>query len=96
MLRHVVLLTLDDGADVDGIVSSLRRLPDLIDEIRGYEVLADAGLAAGNAQVAVIGTFDDAIAWRAYLDHPEHQAVLQLQIVPHLVARTAVQAPVDG
>ena len=91
MLRHVVLLTLDDTADAPGIVASLRRLPGLIDEIRDYEVLADAGLAEGNARIGVIGTFDDAAAWQAYVDHPEHQAVVQQQIRPHLVSRTAIQ-----
>jgi hypothetical protein len=92
VLRHVVLLTLDGDADVEGIVASLRRLPGLIDEIRSYEVLADAGLAEGNAHIAVTGTFDDDAAWRAYVDHAEHQAVLQQQIRPHLVTRSALQA----
>ena len=91
MLRHVVLLNLDADADLEGIVASLRRLPGLVDEIRTYEVLADAGLAEGNAQVAVIGTFDDAAGWQAYIDHPEHQAVVQEQIRPHLVSRSAIQ-----
>ena len=70
------MFTLDADADLDGLVASLRRLPELIAEIRSYEVLADAGLAEGNAQVAVIGTFDDEAGWRAYLEHPEHQAVV--------------------
>lgn len=93
MLRHLVLFVLDDRADIDRLVGSLRRLPDLIDEIRSYEVLVDAGLAEGNAQVAVIGTFEDEAGWRAYVEHPEHQAVVQQQIRPHLVTRTALQAP---
>ena len=82
------MFTLDADADLDGLVASLRRLPELIDEIRSYEVLADAGLAEGNAHVAVIGTFDDEAGWGAYLEHPEHQAVVLEQIRPHLVART--------
>ena len=85
------MLTLDADTDLDGLVASLRRLPELIDDIRSYEVLADAGLAEGNAQVAVIGTFEDEAGWRAYLDHPDHQAVVQEQIRPHLVSRAAVQ-----
>ena len=85
------MLTLDADADLDGLAASLRQLPGLIDDIRSYEVLLDAGLAEGNAQVAVIGTFDDEAAWRAYLDHPDHQAVVQQQIRPHLLARTALQ-----
>jgi hypothetical protein len=95
VLRHVVMFTLADDADVDGLVASLRRLPDLIDGIRSYEVLPDARLVEGNAQVAVIGTFDDQAGWQAYVDHHEHQAVLQQQIRPHLVHRAAVQSLVS-
>ena len=45
----------------------------------------------GNAHIGVVGTFDDAAGWKAYIDHPEHQAVVQQQIRPHLVNRTAIQ-----
>lgn len=91
MLRHLVLFTLDESADLDGLLAALCELPASIPEIRAYEVHRDAGLVDGNAQVAVLGSFDDAAAWRAYQDHPDHQRVLTELIRPHLVSRTAIQ-----
>jgi hypothetical protein len=89
--RHVVLLTLDDRADVDGLLDALGGLPEAIPELRAYQVGRDAGLVAGNATVAVVADFDDEAGWRTYADHPAHQAVIAERIRPHLVTRAAVQ-----
>jgi hypothetical protein len=90
-LRHIVLLTLADDCDVDGVVDALRGLPAQIPELRSYVVGRDAGLAEGNATVAVVADLDDAAAWATYRDHPAHQQVIAERIRPWLVARTAVQ-----
>ena len=58
-LRHVVLLTFDESCDVDELVATLRELPAAIPELRRYVVGADAGLAEGNATVAVVADVDD-------------------------------------
>lgn len=92
MFRHVVLLTLDESADLDGLVAALEALPAAIPEIRTYDVHRDAGLADGNAQVAVVAGFDDEAGWRTYADHPAHLQVIAERIRPHLVARTALQS----
>jgi hypothetical protein len=91
--RHVVLLTLDGNCDVDGIVDALRELPAQIPELRSYVVGRDAGLAEGNATVAVVADVDDEAGWRTYTDHPAHRQVIAERIRPHLVARVAVQHP---
>jgi hypothetical protein len=90
-LRHVVLLTLDDTCDVDGLVEALRGLPAQVPSLRSYVVGRDLGLAEANATVAVVADCDDEAGWRAYVDHPAHQQVLAERIRPHLVARTALQ-----
>lgn len=89
--RHIVLLTLDDACDVDGVIAALRTLPGQIPELRSYVVGRDAGLTEGNATVAVVADCDDQAGWEAYRDHPAHQAVIAERIKPHLVSRTAVQ-----
>jgi len=89
--RHVVLLTFDDGCDLDRLVASLRELPGQIPELRSYVVGRDAGISEGNATLAVTADFDDEAGYVAYRDHPAHQQVLAEQIRPHLLARTAVQ-----
>ena len=72
-------------------VATLRELPAAIPELRRYVVGADAGLAQGNATVAVVADVDDESGWRVDIDHPAHQQVLAERIRPHLVTRTAVQ-----
>jgi hypothetical protein len=89
--RHVVLITLDDDCDVDGLLAALRELPAAIPELRSYVVGRDAGLSEGNATIAVVADVDDEAGWLAYRDHPAHQQVIAERMRPHLVARTAVQ-----
>ena len=93
-LRHIVTLTFRDDTSaerVESIAAALRELPDQIPELRSYVVGVDAGLSEGNASLAVVADFDDVAAWETYRDHPAHQAVITQQIVPVLIARSAVQ-----
>lgn len=91
--RHIALLTFAPGTDVDAIVEALHTLPAQIPELRSYEVGRDAGLAADNADLAVVAELDDRAGYEAYRDHPAHQAVIAELIAPHLTARTAAQHP---
>jgi hypothetical protein len=95
VLRHIVLLTLDDGADVDAIVAALEALPPIIPSIRSYEVGRDLGLADGNHQLGIVALFDDADGWRAYQQHEAHQAAITQLIRPFLQTRAATQFEVD-
>lgn len=90
-VRHVVLLTLDESCDVDGLVAALRELPAQIPSLRSYVVGRDLGLSEGNATVAVVADCDDEAGWIAYRDHPAHQQIIAERVRPHLVQRTAVQ-----
>ena len=93
-VRHISCLTWSERATpaaIEAIRVALEELPDLIPELRGYTVGADLGLAAGNADFAVVADFDDVEGWRRYTDHPAHQAVLVEQIRPILASRVAVQ-----
>jgi hypothetical protein len=89
--RHVVLLTLDEGCDVEALVEDLRTMGAGIPELRGYVVGRDAGLSEGNATVAIVADCDDEAGWVAYRDNPDHQRMIAERIKPHLLARTAVQ-----
>jgi hypothetical protein len=93
-LRHVVTLTFqDDTTDeqVEEIVEALRLLPSQIDALRGYVVGRDAGLADGNASLAIVADFDSVQDYEVYRDHPAHQAVITQLIVPVIASRSAVQ-----
>lgn len=89
--RHVVLLTLDEGCDVDALVDDLRAMAAGIPELRSYVVGRDAGLSEGNATVAIVADCDDEAGWVAYRDNPDHQRMIAERIKPHLRARAAVQ-----
>jgi quinol monooxygenase YgiN len=94
MIRHIVLMEFNDAADethIEALVADLQALPDHIAEIETYEVHRDAGLAEGNADLVVIGTFADQPAWEVYRDHPEHLRIIAEQIRPVLARRSAVQ-----
>ena len=97
MLRHVSCLTWTADAtaeQVAAIAAALAALPAQVPEIRSYAVGADLGLAAGNADLAIVADLDDADAWRRYQEHPAHQAVLAM-IRPLLASRTAAQFQVS-
>lgn len=93
-LRHVVTLTFRDDTPserLDAIVSALRGLPDAIPEIENYEVGLDAGLAEGNATVAIVGDFASVADYEVYRDHPAHVAVINDLIMEFIAGRAAVQ-----
>lgn len=91
MIRHVSVLTLNDGTDVDGIVRALDLLPSRIPSLRAYSVGRDLRLAAGNAHLVVVADFDDVAGYESYRDDPEHQRILAELIRPVLAHRAAVQ-----
>ena len=94
MLRHLVLFELADGAGaaaVDAAVAALRGLAEEVEEIRELHVGRDAGLAEGNAGLALLVVVDDADAWRAYQEHPAHQQVVAEHVRPIITGRTAAQ-----
>ncbi|HNI36323.1 MAG TPA: Dabb family protein [Microthrixaceae bacterium] len=94
MFRHIVLLTLDPTAATarrDEIIDALTALPTAIPEISSYRVGADAGLAAGNADIGVVADFATQADYETYRDHPAHRAVIERLIAPVLVARAAMQ-----
>ncbi len=94
MFRHVVLITLGSEATDDrrqALLDGLSALPAAIPEIRSYVYGVDAGLAEGNATVAVVADFDDVDGYRVYATHPAHVRVITELIRPIMVARAAVQ-----
>ena len=94
MLRHVALFRWTDTTTDDqraAAVEALRTLPGLVPSIRGYRVGPDAGHDDGNWDLAVVGDFDDADGWRAYVAHPEHVRVADTYVRPFIAARAAVQ-----
>lgn len=94
MLRHLVLFDLADDADpaaVDAAVGALRDLAEEVEAVRELHVGRDAGLADGNADLALLVVVEDAAAWRAYQEHPAHQRVVAEHVRPLVTGRSAAQ-----
>jgi Stress responsive A/B Barrel Domain len=94
MMRHVVLLTWQDGTtqeQEDAVSTALATLPPLMRGLRGYSFGSDERLAEGNAGFAIVADFDDRDAYLAYRDHPVHQEVMKTAIRPILKSRMAAQ-----
>jgi hypothetical protein len=88
------MFTLAEGTDDktrELILAGLAELPGQIPEIVDYRFGADAGLAEGNHDIAVVARFADAPAYARYRDHPAHQAFIANVLRPVLANRAAVQ-----
>jgi hypothetical protein len=94
MFRHVVLFTWRPEATQDQrqtVPAELRKLPDLIAELRVYHAGPDAGVNNGNYDFAVVADFDDRAGYLAYRDHPAHREIVEKYITPIVGTRAAVQ-----
>ncbi|KAB8188669.1 Dabb family protein [Nonomuraea phyllanthi] len=94
MIRHIVLFTWTDDATaerVEEVTAGLRKLQDVIPQLRSLTVGSDAGINQGNHDYAVVADFDDVDGYVVYRDHPDHQAVIARHIKPILASRAAVQ-----
>lgn len=94
MFRHVVMMKFTPESSQeqrDWVLAGLGELGASIDEVRSFVFGADAGVAAGNYDLAVVADFDDAEAYLRYAAHPAHQAFLAERVKPILASRAAVQ-----
>jgi Stress responsive A/B Barrel Domain len=94
VIRHVVVFRFSDGATDDqkeAMRAALRRLPELIPEIRAYRFGDDLGLRDDNFDFAVTADFDDVDDFLVYRDHPDHQKAIAEYIAPIAKARAGAQ-----
>lgn len=93
MIRHIVLFRWTPGTsgdEVQAITDALRALPAVVPELRDYRVGPDLGLSETTWDFAVVADFDSVDDRAAYVDHPDHQAVVQ-RIAAVAADRVAVQ-----
>jgi len=73
------------------VAAKLRELPDVIKEIREYEVGSNAGVNPAAYDFVVVADFDDRDAYLTYRDHPAHRAVVDRYIEPIVAERASIQ-----
>jgi hypothetical protein len=94
MIRHVACFAWAaeaTAAQRQQVAAELRALPALMHGLRAYHFGADAGLAEGNYDFAVVADFDDPGSYLAYRDHPAHRAIIEEVIRPITRHRASVQ-----
>jgi hypothetical protein len=94
MIRHVACFAWAAEATAarrQQVADELRALPALMHGLRAYHFGADAGLADGNYDFAVVADFDDTESYLAYRDHPAHRAIIDEVIRPITRHRASVQ-----
>ncbi len=93
MFRHSVMFQFKPEVSAerrDEIVAQIAKLAEL-PMVRNYQFGADAGLAEGNFDFALVADFDDIASYQAYASDPVHVAVLTDYLRPNISARAAVQ-----
>jgi stress responsive alpha/beta barrel protein len=94
VFRHVVMFRFaDDTTDEqkEAMRAGLRRLSELIPEVRAYRFGDDVGLRDDNFDFGVTADFDDVDSFLVYRDNPDHQKVIADLITPIIAARAAMQ-----
>ena len=76
VIRHIVLLKLNDKADADEAVGQLRGMDGRIESLRSLEAGSNVVESDRAYDVAVQTTFDDLAGLKVYADHEVHQPVI--------------------
>lgn len=81
------------AAQVDAITAALGMLPGRVPSIRSYTIGRDLGLSQPEVSwdFSIIAQFDDEAGWRDYVTHPDHEAVRDQIVAPHIAARATIQ-----
>jgi hypothetical protein len=94
MIRHVAVFRWREGTtpeQVAAVQAGLAALPAQVPSIRGYTHGPDLQLGEGRWDYAVVGDFEDAAGYQAYVDHPAHDDVRRDLISPLVADRGHVQ-----
>jgi hypothetical protein len=94
MLKHVVLLTWQDGTTEEQIAAlgySLGHLVETIDAIHSYDYGPDMGLVKGNSDYSIVAEFLTEEDFFSYAKHPEHMKFVSEVAQPIVATSNAIQ-----
>jgi hypothetical protein len=80
MLKHVVIFKFKKDApesDKANVEKSLKELPGLISEIKGFEVGRDILHSERSYDMGLVSLFDNVDAMKRYQVHPAHVTVVE-------------------
>lgn len=94
MLRHIVLVKLNEDVDQagsDALCDAIRAMRDEIPEILAQEIHLDAGLGKRNYDMAIVAEFADADALQTYLRHDAHKRLVVNDLAPRMADSAMLQ-----
>lgn len=94
MVTHIVIFKWASGVTRDQIAvfgEELNRMAANFVETTTIRHGRDLAFREGNGDYALIATFADEAAWRAYQDHPRHKAFVRDFVTPIQASRLAIQ-----
>jgi hypothetical protein len=94
MIKHVVLLTWQEGtteAQIAEVDENLGHLVETIDAIYSYDYGSDMGLVKGNHDYSIVAEFLTEEDFFAYAKHPEHMQFVTEVAQPIVATSNAVQ-----
>ncbi len=90
MIRHVVILKLDEKANLEKIKKEILNLKNEIKEIIHIEVGIDIKFDPTSSDLCIIADFNDIKDLEIYANHPKHLEVIKNSIKPFLIERRVV------
>ncbi|MBN4060727.1 Dabb family protein [bacterium AH-315-I20] len=78
MVKHIVMWTLEDNNDATLVKTTLEGLKNKVPSIIDIEVGIDFSATDASADVILYSTFTNREGLDAYVNHPEHQAVIPM------------------
>jgi hypothetical protein len=94
MIRHIALFRLNEDAPGDArhsLEEGLFQLAQTIPEISSYDFGGDLGLREGNFDFGVVADFENESDFKAYVNHPNHQAFIKDRLTPVVADRVSLQ-----
>ncbi len=94
MIRHIAVFrfkkdTTEEIIDhIDAVVSTL---PDIVDEIVAFQAGRSAGITDTSWDYGVVADFASAEDYRRYAAHPDHVAIVENDVAPHLIEVSRIQ-----
>ena len=94
MFHHITLLRFKKeatAAQIEIVIEKLREVPKSIQAIKTYVVEKNAGINDGTFDLALVASFADLEAYRAYQSDPAHKKVATEFVLPIAAEFASIQ-----
>ena len=90
MIKHIVILKLNENSPFEEIKRKIIQLKNYIPEIIEIEVGIDINFDQNPSDISIIAIFKNIKDLEIYANHPKHLEVINNYIKPHLKKRCVV------